>query len=208
MAPPLAAVAIPKLMAARMDANETAAVALMHSIQSAEAQIQSTGILDLDHDGAGEYGSLAELAGATRLRGSGEFLQPVILPVDARSFSDGVLTRNGYHFVVYLPGSKKGTFCEPKARDGSDISAHQAEIEYIVQAWPVKAPETGRRVFVVDQEGDLVCCQNPACKYSGLEHRPACDAYLPAQPGVDRASGKPYTGRDGSTWVMVPDPRR
>ena len=204
--PMCASLAIPKLMSARLEANQRAAVATMRSIASGEAVFQNTGVLDLDRDGAGEYGTLAELSGQLPLRGSKEVLEPEILPF--RNIKDGIVTRSGYHFAVFLPGKKKGTFVEPKSQDGSDVNANEAEISFIVQAWPVDAPETGRCVYCFDQEGDLVCCENPGCTYSGLEHRLAFDAYRPADPSVDPASGKPYVGRDGKTWVLVPDPRR
>jgi prepilin-type N-terminal cleavage/methylation domain-containing protein len=59
----IASVAIPRLMAARLSANESAAISTLRSLTSAQAQVQSSGAIDTDGDGAGEYGGFGELAG-------------------------------------------------------------------------------------------------------------------------------------------------
>src|SRR6187402_2069591 len=66
----IASIAIPKLMSARLAANEAAAISTLRSISSAQAQVQSSGAIDTDADGAGEYGGFAELAGAFPMRTS------------------------------------------------------------------------------------------------------------------------------------------
>ena len=170
--PVCAAIAIPKLMSARLVANESAAIAGMRSIASGEAQIESAGLVDRDRDGFGEYGSLDDLCGAARI-------------LDWRDVHDGIATRSGYHYTVYLPKS-----------------ADDAEVHWIGYAWPMDAGKTGNRVFVVDQEGDMLVCTNPGGAYSGLAKKPALDACLPKDAKVDRASGKPYAGRDGLTWQL------
>src|SRR3982751_4539852 len=47
----IASIAIPKLMAPRLSANEAAAIATLRSISSAQAQVQSSGAIDSDGDG-------------------------------------------------------------------------------------------------------------------------------------------------------------
>ena len=64
----IASVAIPRLMAARLSANESAAISTLRSLTSAQAQVQSSGAVDTDADGSGEYGYFAELAGTLPLR--------------------------------------------------------------------------------------------------------------------------------------------
>ena len=59
----IAAIAIPNLLAARLSANETAAVATLRNIISAEAQFQQTAKADTDNDGTGEYGGFLEMSG-------------------------------------------------------------------------------------------------------------------------------------------------
>ena len=50
----IAAIAIPNLLAARLSANETAAVATLRNIISAQAQFQQGAKADTDNDGTGE----------------------------------------------------------------------------------------------------------------------------------------------------------
>jgi hypothetical protein len=162
--------------------------------------------VDVDGDGAGEYGFLGELTGTTPIRGTNELLNPAML--SSSTGPDGIWSRSGYNFIVYLPTPKNGAISESKAKDGRDVAADDAEIHWIAYAWPVSAGQTGNRVYVLDQEGDMMCCERSGGNYSGLEHRPTFDAYWPAKAGVDRSDGNPYQGRDGSTWQMVPYPRR
>ncbi|MFN0008549.1 MAG: prepilin-type N-terminal cleavage/methylation domain-containing protein, partial [Planctomycetota bacterium] len=64
----IAAIAIPRLMSARLSANEAAAISTLRSITSAQAQLQSSAAIDTDADGAGEYGYFGELSGVDPLR--------------------------------------------------------------------------------------------------------------------------------------------
>src|SRR5262245_9340570 len=64
----IASIAIPKLLSARISANENAAIATLRSIASAQAQLQSSCAIDTDADGGGEFGYFGELAGTATLR--------------------------------------------------------------------------------------------------------------------------------------------
>ena len=57
----IASIAIPKLLTARLAANESAAISTLRSISSAQAQLQSAAAIDSDSDGGGEYGFFGEL---------------------------------------------------------------------------------------------------------------------------------------------------
>src|SRR5438093_13131768 len=59
----IAAIAIPNLLAARLSTNETAAIATVRNVISAQAQFQQSARADTDNDGTGEYGGFVELAG-------------------------------------------------------------------------------------------------------------------------------------------------
>src|SRR5262245_5440136 len=116
----IASIAIPKLMSARISANENAAIATLRSIASAEAQLQSSCAIDTDADGGGEYGYFGEMAGTAGMRYFDEpadapghdpaaILDPAILPTP---FGDTiwdtatntcVVERAGYYFKIYLP---------------------------------------------------------------------------------------------------------
>ena len=80
----IASIAIPNLMAARIQANESAAIATLKAILSAQAQCQASGQIDLNGNGAGEFGYLAEMGGEAGIRGptgvpSSTFIAPKIL---------------------------------------------------------------------------------------------------------------------------------
>ena len=78
----IAAIAIPNLLAARLSANETAAIATLRNIISAQAQFQQSGKADTDNDGTGEYGGFVELSGqaAGRMAASIACCPPLEIP--------------------------------------------------------------------------------------------------------------------------------
>lgn len=119
----IASVAIPKLMAARLSANESAAISTLRSLASAQAQLQSSGAVDTDADGGGEYGYFGELAGTQALRifdpvalapalGAlpNDRLNPAVLSsafgnITTDVNGGGVVVRSGYVFKMWLPAA-------------------------------------------------------------------------------------------------------
>ena len=114
----VAAISIPNLLASKLNANETAAIATMRHIVSSQAQIAATAKIDADRDGRGEYGTFLELSGAVGVRQGfvagppsasdfsrkGEILNPPILSsLFARVDANGFTTKAGYAFMLYLP---------------------------------------------------------------------------------------------------------
>jgi len=117
----IAAVAIPKLLSARIAANENAAIATLRSVSAAQQQLQSSCAIDTNADGGGEYGFFGELAGSAPLRVfDAATLSPNLgaAPVDlldppflATAFGNiladgtgaGIVERQGYYFKIYLP---------------------------------------------------------------------------------------------------------
>ena len=108
----IAAVAIPKLISARVSANENAAIATLRSIAAAQQQLQASSAIDTDADGGGEYGYFGELAGADPVRvynsgtpqegAAADLLDPTYLPVQfgnvvanqAVAFDSDMVTRD------------------------------------------------------------------------------------------------------------------
>ena len=177
----IASIAIPKLMSARISANENAAIATLRSIASAQAQIESACAIDTDADGGGEYAYFGELAGSAPLRiwtaagialdGNGQTLDPPILPTAfADTFLDtnneAVVERGGYVFKMYLPdvvaGGDIGAIPETGiagtggATAGNFPDPDNGEILWACYAWPAEAEATGNRAFFINQEGDLL----------------------------------------------------
>lgn len=178
----IASIAIPKLLAARLSANEAAAVSTLRSISSAQAQIQSSGAIDTDADGSGEYGYFAELAGSVPMRVSNlgaaaagaagtDLLNPAILPTAFGTVANGVVSRSGYFFQMWLPdGSFQGV--SEDAAGGKTAApfpgSNEGEIMWACYAWPADVGGTGNRCFFVNQEGDLLQSQNRhATPYTG-----------------------------------------
>ncbi len=189
----IASIAIPKLMSARISANENAAIATLRSIASAQAQLQSSCAIDTDADGGGEYGFFGELAGVAALRFYDaaadaadigvELLDPPILPtafgdivVDAAA--EGVTERQGYFFKMFLPGPAAGGLVTGIGENGvvntgggtvgSLPDAASVEILWCCYAWPVDSSKTGRRAFFINQEGDILQFLNQDGDYSGI----------------------------------------
>ena len=108
----VAIIAIPNLLAARLSANETAAIATLRNITSAQAQFQQTAAADVDVDSVGEYGMIRELSGAADVRdaadgtyggGGANTLMPALLPGSFREMKNAYeATKAGYHFRIFL----------------------------------------------------------------------------------------------------------
>ena len=191
----IAAVAIPKLMSARISANENAAIATLRSVAAAQQQFQASCAIDTDADGGGEYAYFGELSGAFAMRvyddaadapalgaAPDDLLDP---PYLATAFGDivnaggeGVIERQGYYFKIHLPGPTAGGITPGLSEDpaggaaGADMGANwgsaNCEILWCAYAWPVDAEKTGNRSFFINQEGDILQFDNRDQTYEGL----------------------------------------
>ena len=177
----IASMAIPKLLSARLAANEAAAIATLRSISTAEATFRSTAAVDTDGDGSGEFGYLAEMAGQSSMRvcaagapaqgGANDFLNPSILPAGMGQMQTGIVSRSGYYFQVWLPDATYAGI--PEEPTGGCLTGpvpdpNCGEIAWSCYAWPMEAGSTGTRVFFINQEGDLLVCSNrQATQYTG-----------------------------------------
>ena len=88
----IAAIAIPNLLSARLNANETAAIATLRNIISAQSQFQSTSRADENNNGVGEYGSFGEMSGAQGVRGAA-LLNPPVLSTAFRAVNASRVSR-------------------------------------------------------------------------------------------------------------------
>ena len=191
----IASIAIPKLMSARISANENAAIATLRSIASAQAQLESSCAIDTDADGGGEFGYFGELAGVAPMRiydaatdgplvpVGGEMLEPPILPtafgdIQVDAAVEGVTVRSGYYFKMFLPDVTAAGVTPGFAENGvagiggSDAAnipnSDECEILWACYAWPVDAGKTGNRSFFINQEGDILQFLNAAEVYEGI----------------------------------------
>jgi prepilin-type N-terminal cleavage/methylation domain-containing protein len=200
----IAAIAIPNLLAARLSANETAAIATLRNITSAQAQFQQSGKADTDGDGTGEYGGFIELSGAA----AGRMAAVLVPPVLSGSFrvlnANGEVSRSGYFFVMWLPGPT--TPGEPVAEPQTGFTAalidpDLAETTWCCYSWPVNYNQSGNRTFFTNQAGDVVATE--AAAYSGTGNGPAGDAAFSAAGLITGNVAIGAVGNDGNTWKQV-----
>ena len=207
----IASIAIPNLLSARLAANESAAIATLRNIVSAQSQLQSQGAIDVDLDGIGEHGWFAEMAGAIAVRGGGPLLNP---PVLSGAFGNvnaqGHVNKAGYLFIIYLPDAAAAAIAEAAnggspGGEGADLS----ENTWISYAWPAGFSNTGNRAFVVNQTGDVLQTNNQVNNYSGTAAPaavvPAGVAALSAALLTSQMSigGQPAAAQDLGNWLVV-----
>ena len=116
----IASIAIPNLLAAKLSANETAAIATLRNLNSAQAMVQGAGRIDTDNDSIGEFGTFIELSGRTGARKGftsgnpsysdfsrqGEPIRPAIIsPSLGMVDTQGFVGKSGYAFMILLPDS-------------------------------------------------------------------------------------------------------
>ena len=221
----IASVAIPKLMAARLSANESAAISTLRSLSSAQAQVQSSGAIDTDADGGGEYGYFGELAGAQPVRisaggapagglaGTDELNPAVMSAAFGAINATSQVTRSGYLFQIWLPAATVGGATAGVPEDpttGGKLGApfpdsDNNEVLWCAYAWPISVAQTGNRCFFINQEGDLLQTLNRgAAAYTATGGGPAFDAVYSV--ALDMASPLGLNGilaNDGNNWTPV-----
>jgi len=227
----IAAIAIPKLMSARISANENAAVSTLRAIASAQHQLESACAIDTDADGGGEFGFFGELSGMAAMRiydsatdapaagvNPDDLLDPPILPtafgeIFADAAGDGIVERQGYHFKMWLPDVTAGGVTPAIAEDPAGGAAafpdpNNSEILWLAYAWPVDAEKTGNRCFFINQEGDLMQYDNRDQEYEALVGPTFDAAFDSGTGGGDIATdlgltAMGFTANDGNTWTTV-----
>jgi prepilin-type N-terminal cleavage/methylation domain-containing protein len=200
----IAAIAIPNLLAARLSANETAAIATLRNIISAQAQFQQGAKADTDNDGTGEYGGFVELSGG----GAGRMAAVLNPPVLSGAFrvlnANGEVSRSGYFFHVYLAGAAGVGVAEPQAGFvAAGLNADLSETTWCAYAWPVNYGQSGNRTFFTNQGGDVIATEWSG--YSGTGVGPASDAaFKPADAGkITGAVAIGVAGVDTRVWKQV-----
>ena len=215
----IASVAIPRLMAARLSANESAAISTLRSLTSAQAQVQSSSAIDTDGDGSGEYAYFGELSGAFPCRVSAagvpaagvagtDNLNPAVMSAAFGTIANSMVTRSGYNFQVWLPdGNTPPDGVAEAAGGGAGVmpGSNNGEVMWCAYAWPVTFNQTGNRCFFVNQEGDIYQYNNRGgTVYSTLAAGPAASAIYKIASDISSGIGDITTPpSDGNTWVPV-----
>ncbi len=213
----IAAIAIPSLLGARLNSNEAAAIATLKNIASAQAQLQASGAIDVNNNGAGEFAYLAELAGGVGVRDStgsastNRLAPPVLsgnfaLVTTSASLTGGAVTRSGYIFQMYLPSSAAVGVPEADTGGvgGTAPNGTRAESLWCCYAWPLTFGRSARRAFMVNQSGDLMATKNLVQRYTNTKP-PLYDAAFLKSAGSAMASTLAVntSGQDNQLWIVV-----
>jgi len=220
----IASVAIPRLMSARLSANESAAISTLRSLSSSQAQVQSSGAIDTDADGSGEYGYFAELAGAQPVRVSAagvpaagvagtDNLTPAVLSAAFGAVNaTRQVTRSGYMFQMWLPAATVGGAVAGIAEDagGGKLLApfpnsDNGEVFWCSYAWPTQSAQSGNRTFFINEQGDLLQTLNRgAGAYTGTAGGPLVGAAYSVANDMSSPVGiNGVAASDGNTWTPV-----
>jgi prepilin-type N-terminal cleavage/methylation domain-containing protein len=200
----LATIAVPNLVRSSATANESAVIATLRAISSAQMQFEAQHYVDVDGDGNFEYATLKEITGAQPLRSGGTALAPGLLSVPLSLLNAaGRLHRHGYYFALYLPDTAGVGLPETEANRGS-IAPELAADYWTCVAWPHTYGQTGHDTFFVNQQGQIL--RAPEAKYSGKENAPPAGAALrnvPPERIDSRELAVEAVGADGNRWVAV-----
>ena len=204
----VAAIAIPSLLRSEMGANETSAIATLKALVTAQNQFRLARIVDQDTDGRGEYGLLQELAGdeiprgGTVALGSGAFITSSLGVT-----SNGRPSRSGYLFQMYLPTGSSGALRETDgaASPNSNYADFQ-ESAWTCYAWPERAGYSGTKVFIVNEQGQVMGSNNEGSSqsYGGTSYPRANAAYVSGTRGIiGELAGPNDDASDGGKWAPV-----
>lgn len=220
--------ALGSLRKGKLSANETAAIATLRTFAVCQAHLQTSGKIDCDSDGIGEYGTLMELTGSTGVRHvyfaseghlssssfssqRGPILPPILSKTMAGVDKDGIVTRSGYCFRIFLPeASSHAGFVHEGGSPGAPrligeserISVDLSETTWCAYAWPEKRGETGNRAFFVNQSGDVLQSANDVGKWEGTKRPVRPDAAFRGA-GITSEIAIGTAGRDGDVWKLT-----
>lgn len=179
----IASIAIPNLLSARLNANESAAIATLKNISSAQSQCQASGVIDVNGNGAGEYGFFGELSGRVAVRNSTQTISPPVLSTAFGNVAAARVNRSGYVFQMFLPDATAQGIEEDATGGDSDngqgVDPGQAETLWACYAWPQVFGNSGKRTFFVNQSGDVLATNGAVVAYSeSTGTRPTFNAAL------------------------------
>ena len=213
----IAAIAIPSILRSQISSNEISAVGTLRTMIASQAQFRGGDVVDQDRDGNGEYGFLQELAGTATPRTvagqtpahirTGEYITQVLGIV----YANGIAIRSGYHFYIYLPAAGGTNIGESNPLPAGDAAnANDQEARFICYGWPAAFDSSGKRCFVVNQQGEVFAARNVsggAAAYNGIiSVPPASAAFLSTYATPDDLTGpfpraaKGEVGDDGQIW--------
>ncbi len=196
-----------KVQSSYLNRNESAAIATLKNISSAQAQLQATGLLDCNGNGQGEYGFFAELAGGQPLRGTAKRLQPPVLSRAFATLVEGRVERSGYVFQMFLPDREaRGVAEDPHGGDvdnDNGVDPAHAETMWCCYAWPAERGFSGSRIFFIGQGGDVLATNGATRSYEGRDDPCTFDAAFAGEARLHEMVAANTLANDGNFWVVV-----
>jgi type II secretory pathway pseudopilin PulG len=210
----IASIAVPNLLSARLNANETSAIATLRAMSSAQAQFQASAKCDVDNDGTGEFGLLREMSGGCGVRMNcaadvlGRVANPPVLSGAFRTLdTDGEASKSGYLFHMILPGPSGVGVPETQAGALGDVlDSTLCETSWCCYAWPASYSKTGDRSFFVSQSGDIVAADSSVYSGAGRITPAKAGAAMRAGGLESNVTGQVAVGtkgRDGNLWKAI-----
>ncbi|MHC5037014.1 MAG: DUF2950 family protein [Planctomycetota bacterium] len=199
-----------RMVESRTGANEASAIGSLKAICVGQEQFKNAVSVDLNMNGVGEYGFLQELGGTSACRTPGGLdgptyaASPFIPRILGIADPSGKVTKSGYHFRVFLPGKDAAVNTGREVPAGDKTTAARQEISFCAYAWPVAWGKTGRRVFFINEMGQVFTTIAPM--YSGDNGPPAQAAFSPKggnPKNLDAPVADGEEGSDGNMWMPV-----
>ena len=140
-----AVAAVPRVVDARVSANEEGAVRALELLHRAQRSLSIDEVLGKRT----EFGTLSQLVEHRQL----------LLDESWQPDEQGIVTRGGYRFQVFVPDATgKGVAVLDGPVSAKDPA--RAVATWCAYAWPVKAGATGRRAFAIDRDGTVYVTEN------------------------------------------------
>jgi prepilin-type N-terminal cleavage/methylation domain-containing protein len=206
----IASIAIPNLLSARLNANESAAIATLKNISSGQAQCQASGVIDVNSNGSGEYGFFGELSGKVAVRNGTQTISPPVLSTAFGNIAASRVTRSGYLFQMYLPLATSLGISEDATGGDTDngqaVDPSQAETLWCCYAWPAVHGNSGKRTFFINQAGDVLSTNHGGGTIYGVSgSAPVVGAAFRSgtSGALNCAVAANTAAVDSNTWVVV-----
>ena len=153
----LFAIIIPGAKEKKVGTSEQQAIATLQKIALAQKDFKAANIVDQDADSAGEYGFLQEISGVLEPRGANFSVMRILDQKYGRASKDGVVTLDGYKYMMYLPGAGgQGALAESNPLpEPNRANADLQEKRFICFAWPEHYNVTGRKRFLITEAGSI-----------------------------------------------------
>ena len=160
---------------ARIQRQEAAALESLRRLGTAQIRAQTEVRIDVDNDGNGEFGYIAELSGEVLPRGRERRKRdqkPLL--TSEWDIDKGRAAHQGYVFRVWLPDRDLLPVAEGEGGGEGERPAgpKTSSVMWLAYAWPLENEVTGRRAFCINQDGVIFATDNLFQRYSGDKRTP------------------------------------